>query len=212
MAELGSHDGVRRADARQNHERLVAAAVAAFATGDADQSTLKAIAARAGVGIGTLYRHFPTREALVEAAYRDELDRLQDAADALLSEHEPLDALRLWLDRFAAYVAAKRGMAETLRAIVDAGVIASADTRSGLAGAIGRLLHAGATAHTIRDDVDPYDVFTLLAGIFLATENDPEPERVGRLLDLLIAAVRAEGAATRARRRPAAKRRRDTAR
>src|SRR3954466_8453911 len=88
-----------RADARRNRDRLLAVAVRAFST-DGPEVTLEAVAREAGVGIGTLYRHFPTREALVEAAYRSELLRLCSAADELVSELPGDEALRTWMDRF----------------------------------------------------------------------------------------------------------------
>lgn len=113
-----------RADAQLNRERLLESAVRAFSREGPD-ATLDAIAKDAGVGIGTLYRRFPTREALIEAAYRNELARLCDAAPRL-RESMPADAaLREWMDRFLDYMRTKRGMADALRV-----VIASAPTRS----------------------------------------------------------------------------------
>src|SRR5437879_6401556 len=106
-----------RADAHRNRQRLLEAARRAFASGS-PVVTLEAIAREAGVGIGTLYRHFPTREALVEAVYRAELSRLCDSAGELLAAaHAPDAALRSWMDRFAEYVATKREMADALRAV-----------------------------------------------------------------------------------------------
>lgn len=87
---------------------------------------LEAIAREAGVGIGTLYRHFPTREALVEAVYRAELSRLCDSAGELLAARRPEDALRAWMDQFADYVATKRDMADALRAVIASGAITAA--------------------------------------------------------------------------------------
>src|SRR5438270_5365125 len=106
-----------RADAQRNRKRLVEVARAAFTSG-AGKVSLEAIAKEAGVGIGTLYRHFPTREALVEAVYLAERGRLCDAADELLAEHPPERALRTWMDRFADYIATKREMADALRALI----------------------------------------------------------------------------------------------
>jgi AcrR family transcriptional regulator len=105
-----------RADAQRNRDKLLAAATAAFAETGTDAS-LEAIAKRAGVGIGTLYRHFPTREALVEAAYRNEVERLCESARELLASHPPDVALAEWMDRFVAYAAAKRGMRSALQAV-----------------------------------------------------------------------------------------------
>jgi AcrR family transcriptional regulator len=99
-----------RADARRNHDRLLDAAVRAFAS-DGAEVTLDAIAKTAGVGIGTLYRHFPTREALVEAAYRQELARLCDAVPDLVRSLPPDEATRAWMDRFIDYMTTKRYLA-----------------------------------------------------------------------------------------------------
>src|SRR5205823_1403423 len=109
-----------RADARRNRDRLLDAAVRAFSQ-DGPDVTLDAIAKEAGVGIGTLYRHFPTREALVEAAYRSELARLCDAAADLLSGMPADAALRTWMDRFVDYMTTKRGMSDALRALIASG-------------------------------------------------------------------------------------------
>jgi AcrR family transcriptional regulator len=152
-----------RADAQRNRERLVEAARRAFASGE-HKATLEGIARDAGVGIGTLYRHFPTREALVEAVYRAELARLCDSAAELLADLEPDAALRAWMDRFAGYVAAKRDMADTLRVIVAAGTITSSQARERLAASVQVLLDAGVAAGTLRDDVLAQDVVVSLAG------------------------------------------------
>jgi len=104
-----------RADAQRNRERLLAVAARAFSA-EGPEVTLESVAREAGVGIGTLYRHFPTREALVEAAYRNELTRLCEAAGELLAAEPPDLATRAWMDRFIDYMATKRGMAEALRA------------------------------------------------------------------------------------------------
>ena len=102
--------------------------------------TLDAIAKDAGVGIGTLYRHFPTREALVEAAYRNELARLCDAAADLLATLPPDAALRAWMDRFVDYMTTKRGMADALRAVIASGGNPYAQSRDRLIAAITTLL------------------------------------------------------------------------
>src|ERR1700754_1681028 len=109
-----------RADAQRNRDRLLDVAVRVFSDGSPD-ITLDAIAKEAGVGIGTLYRHFPTREALVEAAYRNELGRLCDAAAELGATLPPDRAVRAWMDRFTDYLATKRGMATALRAVIASG-------------------------------------------------------------------------------------------
>ena len=178
-----------RADAQRNRERLVEAARRAFASGE-HKATLEGIARDAGVGIGTLYRHFPTREALVEAVYRAELARLCDSAAELLADLEPPDALRAWMDCFAAYVAAKRDMADTLRVIVAAGTITTSQARERLAASVQLLLDAGAAAGTLRADVLAQDVVVSLVGVFLACGRPEQSEQAGRMLDLLMAGLR----------------------
>ena len=179
-----------RADAERNRLLLLDAAQRAF-TEHGEQVALERIAKQAGVGIGTLYRHFPTRAALVEAVYRNELARLQQRADELLSERPPADAMRIWMDRFADYVATKRGMADTLRALVAEGTITRTQTRAGLAAAIGRMLDAGAAAGTLRDDVEPEDVLSSIVGVFLTTAAPEQRAQAGRMLDLLMDGIRA---------------------
>ncbi|WP_328615490.1 TetR/AcrR family transcriptional regulator [Amycolatopsis sp. NBC_00355] len=178
-----------RSDARRNREKLVAVAQAAFATADGTVA-LEAIAREAGVGIGTLYRHFPTREALVEAVYAAELDEVATSAPALLEKLPPQAALRAWLDRYAAFFQTKRGMGDVFRAGVASGRIATPATRKRITGAIGEILTAGAVAGVFRADTDPEDVTLMVLGIFLSTVEDRDPARIGRLLDLVVDALR----------------------
>ncbi|MEV4050079.1 TetR/AcrR family transcriptional regulator [Amycolatopsis sp. NPDC049688] len=178
-----------RSDARRNRDKLVAVARAAFATADGTVA-LEAVAREAGVGIGTLYRHFPTREALVEAVYAAELDDVTAGAPALLERLPPEQALRAWMDRYAAFVATKRGMADVLRAGVASGRIATPVTRQRITAAIGSILDAGVQAGTLRAGTDPEDVTLLLLGTFLSTAGEPDPERTGRMLDLIADALR----------------------
>lgn len=177
-------DGIR-ADARRNRERILEVAALAFGTADSPVS-LEGIARDAGVGIGTLYRHFPSREALVEAVYRAELAEVAATAQELLRSHPPVEALRLWMDRYAMFVAAKRGMAESLRAIFDSGAVTAGDTRARVVGAVGTLLAAGAADGTLRSDVPADDVVTGLLGIMVASAS---PEQCGRMFDLLLAGL-----------------------
>jgi AcrR family transcriptional regulator len=188
---LPSPDPARpvRSDARRNRDKLVAVARAAFAAADGTV-TLEAVAREAGVGIGTLYRHFPTREALVEAVYAAELDDVTDSAPALLDALAPEEALRAWMDRYAAFVATKRGMADVLRASVASGRIATPATRRRITAAIGTILDAGVKAGTLRAGPDPEDVTLLLLGTFLSTVDERDPERTGRMLDLIVDALR----------------------
>lgn len=176
---------VGRSDARRNRERLLQAATAAF-TAQGAAVSLESIARDAGVGIGTLYRHFPNREALVEAIYRAELAEVAAAAGHLLERHPPKTALRRWMDRYASFVAAKRGMAESLQAIFDSGALAPSQTRDSIVGAVESLLRAGADDASLRADVQADDVVSSLIGIFLVSGS---PEQTGRMLDLLVAGV-----------------------
>ncbi|MFG3129763.1 TetR/AcrR family transcriptional regulator [Streptomyces tendae] len=178
-----------RAHARRNRENLVAAARAAFTAAD-DTVPLEGIARDAGVGIGTLYRHFPTREALVEAVYAAELDDVTDSAPALLKELPPEQALRAWMERYAAFVATKRAMLNTLHSGWASGRLATPATRERITAAIGALLAEGVRAGSLRGDVEPDDVTAMLLGVFLSTAADDEPERTGRLLDLVVDALR----------------------
>ena len=175
-----------RADARRNRDRLLEVATAAFATAQGRPVSLESIARDAGVGIGTLYRHFPNREALVEAIYRAELAEVAAAAEQLLKRHPPQTALRRWMDRYASFVAAKRGMAESLHAIFDSGAMEPSQTRDSIVGAVDALLQAGADDGTLRSDVQADDVVSSLIGIFLASGS---PDQTARMLDLLAAGI-----------------------
>lgn len=183
-----------RTDALRNRDRLVKAARAAFAAPEGSVP-LEGIARAAGVGIGTLYRHFPTREALVEAVYAAELDDVTDSVPALLHELPPDAALRAWMERYAAFVATKRGMADTLRAGWASGRIATPVTRERITHAIATLLARGAEAGSLRADVEPEDVTVLLLGAFLAGNAGDSPGQIGRLIDLVMHALRPPTAA-----------------
>lgn len=178
-----------RADARRNREKLLVAARTAFAAAD-DTTPLEGIARAAGVGVGTLYRHFPTREALVEAVYAAELEDVTASASALLRTSAPDVALRAWMDCYARFVATKRGLLDTLMAGWASGRIATPTTRERITAAIADLLAAGARDGSLRADVEADDVTTLLLGVFLSTGAGADPDRVARLLDLVVAAAR----------------------
>lgn len=178
-----------RADARRNRDRLLTEAAAAFAAGRSDGDgpvSLEAIARASGVGIGTLYRHFPNREALVEAVYRAELAEVSASAGELLAQHPPAAALRQWMNRYAEFVAAKQGMAESLRAVFDSGAVEVGQTRASIVGAVHTLLRAGAADGSLRTDVRADDVVSSLLGIFLASGS---ADQTHRMLDLLVDAV-----------------------
>ena len=177
-----------RADAQRNRDRLLDVAVRALST-DA-HVPLEQIARDAGVGIGTLYRHFPTRAALVEAAYRNELARLCDGVPALLERQPPVQALRTWMDRFVAYMTTKRGMADALREVIASGGNPYEQSRARLTAAIDELLQAGQATRALRTDVPAVDVLTGLNGVALAAGAPEQREQAGRLLDLLVDGLR----------------------
>jgi AcrR family transcriptional regulator len=184
-----------RADARRNRDLLLEAAVRAFANDGADVA-LDAIAKSAGVGTGTLYRHFPTRDALVEATYRQELAHLCDAVPGLLRSLPPDEATRTWMDRFIDYMTTKRYMAAALQAVIASGGNPYAQSRGRLIAAITALLDAGATAGTLRSDVEPNDVLLALSGVSLAAGEPAQRQQAGRLLDLLVDGLRRRAAAS----------------
>ncbi|MFG1925253.1 TetR/AcrR family transcriptional regulator [Cryptosporangium sp. NPDC048952] len=176
-----------RADASRNRDELLKAATRVFVSADA-QPSMRAIAREAGVGIATLYRHFPTREALVDAVYCDQVERLTAGARELLAEHPPAVALRRWMDLFGDWIATKNGMVDTLLAMVEAGEIAHAQTQKQLLHAIDDILDAGRAAGELRADVTAEDIAANLIGIF--TVARPPAPRASRLLDILMDGLR----------------------
>ncbi|MEU8223555.1 TetR/AcrR family transcriptional regulator [Kribbella sp. NPDC048915] len=174
-----------RADATRNRQQLLEVATRMFATAEAEPS-MRAIATEAGVGIATLYRHFPTREALVDAVYQDQVSRLTAGARELLAELDPPTALRRWMDLFGTWIATKNGMLDTLLAMVESGEIAHAHTRTELLAAIDDILEAGRSTGQFRADIPAEDIAAALIGIFtVAGKPDQEPTAT-RLLNLLL--------------------------
>ena len=179
-----------RADAQRNRERLLATALKMFSSSEGEV-TLSAVAERAGVGIGTLYRHFPTRDALVEAVYRHEVERLSDAAPALLKKMPAEKALEQWLARYAALIAAKHGLKEAVRSIFEAGSDTYAYSRDRMTTAVTLLLDAAAKSGAIRSDFDPQDVLLAVAASTWAFVNDGDwEERALRVLRLVMDGLR----------------------
>src|SRR5450631_3740575 len=186
-----SHERMQRADARRNREALLESAGEAFAE-HGTAASLEDVARRAGVGIGTLYRHFPTREALVEAAYRHGVENLCDAAEQLLaSEEQPDVALEIWMRDFVGYVATKRGLAATLK-------LDGADTHADLfayvhdriRAALKSLIDAAAATGRIRSDVDGTDLMRALGGICMVSDQPGWQEQARRLVSLLMDGLR----------------------
>jgi AcrR family transcriptional regulator len=178
-----------RADARRNRDALLAAAVQAFSAEGPDV-TLESVAAAAGVGIGTLYRHFPNRDALVEAAYRNELERLCDSAEELLATLPAEQAVRQWMERFVDYAVTKRGMAEALRALIAAGGNPFEQSRALMLGALGKLLNAAIADGAVRADLAPADLLATLGGVSMAAGDAAGREQARRVLDLVMDGLR----------------------
>lgn len=174
-----------RADARANEDKLLGSAAAVFAR-DGATATLKQIAKDAGVGIGTLYRRFPTREQLVDATYRYETARLAARTSDLLRELPADRALRAWMSEVLDYLAAKHGMADTLKTLLDADVELSSQTREQLTGAVEQFRLAGLTQGVLREDVPSPDILMALAGVTLVAGARHQREQSERLLDLLM--------------------------
>ncbi|MEV5158867.1 helix-turn-helix domain-containing protein [Streptomyces sp. NPDC053728] len=174
-----------RADARANEDRLLAAAALAFAR-DGAAATLKRIAQDAGVGIGTLYRRFPTRDQLVDATYRYETSRLAARASGLLGELPADLALRAWMSEVLDYLAAKHGMADTLKTLLRDDEQLSSRTRGQLTGAVDEFRLAGVAQGSIRQDVPSNDILMGLAGVTLVAGSGHQREQAERLLDLLL--------------------------
>lgn len=177
----------RRTDAEQNRARLLAVAREEL-TGSADVS-LHSIAKKAGVGQGTLYRHFPTREALLMAVYRQDVTDVVDAAGALLAGHEPRQALRLWLDRLGAFGRIKHSFAAVLHAATRADL--AAEHYRPITDAIDQLLTAGRNAGEIRPDVDAEDLLLLVSFLWHGDAQDPEWEqRSHHMLEVVLDGLR----------------------
>jgi len=174
-----------RADAQRNRERLAEAAKAAFAEAGADVS-LEEIARRAGVGIGTFYRHFPNRDSIVEAVYRREVSQLADSATRLAATLSPAEALRQWMRLFVDYIATKKLLASSLAAIVGGTGELYAASWPRITGAMSRLVEAAKAAGEIRADADPGDLLRALAGFTYGAANPDWQASALRLIDILM--------------------------
>jgi AcrR family transcriptional regulator len=178
-----------RADAVRNRERVLEAAKAVFSAGGPDAS-LEAVAKRAGVGIGTLYRHFPTREALFEAVYRREVQQLGELAESLKSEASPVDALRRWLRSNVEFVATKKGMSAALALAMHSSSELTAYSFERLTKAVGALLARAVAAGEIRSDISPEDLLRALVGMCYLHDQPGWQNSVVRLLDVFIDGLR----------------------
>ena len=185
-----------RADAVRNRERVLQAAKAVFSAGGADAS-LEAVARQAGVGIGTLYRHFPTRESLFEAVYRREVQQLGELAEQLKDEAEPVEALRRWLRSNVAFVATKKGMSAALALAAHKPSELTAYSFDRLTKAVGALLDRAVATGEIRTDIGPEDVLRALVGMCYMHDQPGWQATVLRLLDVFVDGLRVQAEAGR---------------
>ncbi|HEX4626414.1 MAG TPA: helix-turn-helix domain-containing protein [Solirubrobacteraceae bacterium] len=176
----------KRADARRNYDKLVAAARDAFAE-HGTSASLEEVARRAGVGIGTLYRRFPSRQDLLEAVYVEELADVCQSADEL-TDLPPWEALSAWLHRLVEYVGRKHALAEELWNYLDRDAVFFSGCRTALFVAGEPLLARAQAAHEVREDVDYNDVIQMVGGI--GKNPATPPEQVARILDIALDGLR----------------------
>lgn len=178
-----------RADAQRNRDKLVEVAVAAFARDGIDTS-LEEIARTAGVGIGTLYRHFPNRDVLLEAVFRRNVDDIAAQADELLETLPGDQALAEWMSRFVRYVATKKGLATHLKSVVSADAEIFAYSHAKMDGVMKRLVETGQREGTIRADVDYHDVLKGLSGVCMMSHVPGWQDQACRISGLLMDGLR----------------------
>jgi AcrR family transcriptional regulator len=178
-----------RADAIRNRERVLEAAKAVFSQGG-PKAGLEAVARQAGVGIGTLYRHFPTREALYEAVYRHEVEQLVELARHLEAETPPVEAVRRWLQAGVEFMATKKGMAAALAMAAQGSPDLVAYSLDRLTRAVGELLQRAAAAGEVRADIDPEDLLRALVGMCYAYDGTAWQPKVLRLIDVFVDGLR----------------------
>ena len=178
-----------RTDAIRNRERVLEAAKAVFNQGGPEAS-LEAVARHAGVGIGTLYRHFPTREALYEAVYRREVDQLVELAAQLEIQRTPVDALRTWMQAGVEFMATKKGMAAALALVAHSSSELVAYSLDRLTGALAELLARAVAAGELRSDIDAEDLLRTLVGMCYAQDGPGWQAKVLRLVDIFVDGLR----------------------
>ncbi|MDI9887511.1 TetR/AcrR family transcriptional regulator [Streptomyces sp. HNM0645] len=173
-----------RIDAQRNRQHLIATATEAFASGQA--ISLDAIAKRAGVGNATLYRHFPTREDLIEEVYRDQIRPLRDDALFLLETERPAQALHAWMRRFAEWAGERRSVCDALVAMSASGRFGTGPVCDQIQQVLGMMLKAGAEAGELRSDIDPVDVGSILAGVLSVAGAPEQRTQLDRMLKVVI--------------------------
>jgi AcrR family transcriptional regulator len=191
MAKKGSQPMQRkpRTDAQRNRERILEVAKEAFTRFGADAS-LDDIARQAGVGAGTLYRHFPTRDALIEAVYRSQVEKIAAAARKLAGELPPLDALRAWMLLFVDHIAAKQIIAPALNSIVGGASKLYEGSRGQIQEAIELLVKRAIKSGEVRRDLNPFDLLRALIGVSYVPAGPDWRQSARRLVDILIAGSR----------------------
>ncbi len=180
-----------RSDGKRNREKLILVAKNMFQGGETDVR-FDEIARRAGVGIGTLYRHFPNRDALIEAVYRSELDKLANAAQELAGTHTPVEALRQWMLVFVDYIAAKQLIAPAVNSLVNGTSALYAASGDVIRPAIGNLVQRAVESGDIRPDLEPLDLLRALVGVSNVVADPGWEASAKRLVDILIAGSRPE--------------------
>jgi AcrR family transcriptional regulator len=188
-ADLAQSGRRPRADAARNRERLIEAATQVFGAG-APHASLEAVAREAGVGIGTLYRHFPTREALFEAVYRREVDQLGALAERLARQPDPVEALRRWLHANVRLMATKRGMVEALQLVASGSSELRAYSFERLSSGLALLLARGVEAGQVRADVTAEDLLRTIVGIFYADSLVSWQASALRIIDVFVDGLR----------------------
>jgi AcrR family transcriptional regulator len=178
-----------RTDAQRNRERLLEAAKEAFTRSGANTS-LDDIAKDAGVGAGTLYRHFPTRDALIEAVYRTEVEKLAAAERKFADTMRPIEALRAWMLLFVDYIAAKQIIAPALNTFVGGPSKLYESSRAQVQGAIEALVKRAIKSGDIRKDLDPFDLLRALIGVSNVATSADWQQSAKRLVDILITGSR----------------------
>jgi AcrR family transcriptional regulator len=178
-----------RTDAQRNRQRILGVAKEAFTRRGANAS-LDDIAKEAGVGAGTLYRHFPNRDALIEAVYRTEVEKLAAAQRKFTETMPPIDALRAWMLLFVDYIAAKHIIAPALNTIVGGAAKLYEDSRGQIQGAIDALVKRAIKKGDIRRDLEPFDLLRALIGVSHVASGPDWQQSARRLVDILITGSR----------------------
>jgi AcrR family transcriptional regulator len=178
-----------RTDAQRNRERILEAAKEAFTSFGADAS-LDDIARQAGVGAGTLYRHFPARDALIEAVYRSEVEKLAAAQCKFAETMPPIEALRSWMLLFVDHIAAKQIIAPALNSVVGGPSKLFEGSRGLIQGAIDSLVKRAIKSGDIRADLDPFDLLRALIGVSHIASGPGWQQSARRLVDILITGSR----------------------